>query len=443
MIWRSWSSGCNRWGTLIDGGVIKVYLQSLGCRLNQSELESLSRRFASAGHVVVDDPALADVCVVNTCAVTAEAERKSRHRARALARTNPEARIAVVGCYATLEPRRCADLPGVAWVVPNDEKERTVEIVTSSSRAPLLCEDEKQATNSRTRAFVKVQDGCDNFCTYCIVRSLRGPSRSRPVADVVAQVESLVEAGCQEAVLTGVNLGAFGRDLGLSRGLMALVVALLARTDLARLRLSSLEPWDLDADFFALWENARLCRQLHLPLQAGCDATLRRMGRRVTTSEFAGLADAARAAVPDMAVTTDVITGFPGEGEDDFRASRDFVAAMGFARLHVFPYSPRPGTPAARLPGQVERKVRDARARAMRELGDEQALSFRQRFVGREMTVLWEQQRRDGLWTGLTDNYLRVVARATGDLHNRLTAVRLLKAQNGCLVGEVSEEIEE
>jgi len=282
-----------------------------------------------------------------------------------------------------------------------------------------------------------VQDGCDNHCTYCIVRLLRGPARSRPLADVVAEVQALAEAGCQEAVLTGVNLGSYGRDLGLPGGLYALVKTLLTDTDLSRLRLSSLEPWDLDEDFFRLWESPRLCRQLHLPLQSGCNEILRRMGRRTTRREFARLVEAARAAIPDLAVTSDIIVGFPGEDEDAFRASYDFVAAMEFARLHVFPYSPRPGTAAACLPDQVPPEVRRARARAMRELGAEQASRFRQRFIGRAMEVLWEQRRRDGLWTGLTDNYLRVVTHAEDDLHDRLTATRLLTAQNGYLVGEV------
>lgn len=416
---------------------MNVYLQSLGCRLNQSEIEAMTRQFAAAGHTVVSTPAQADVCIVNTCAVTAEAERKSRHRIRSLARANPEARIAVIGCYATLAPEQAGHLPGVAWIVPNTDKGRVAEIVApypprrkgkgSGKGGPLL----------RTRAFVRVQDGCDNHCTYCIVRLLRGPARSRPLADVVAEVQALAEAGCQEAVLTGVNLGSYGRDLGLPGGLYALVKTLLTDTDLSRLRLSSLEPWDLDEDFFRLWESPRLCRQLHLPLQSGCNEILRRMGRRTTRREFARLVEAARAAIPDLAVTSDIIVGFPGEDEDAFRASYDFVAAMEFARLHVFPYSPRPGTAAACLPDQVPPEVRRARARAMRELGAEQASRFRQRFIGRAMEVLWEQRRRDGLWTGLTDNYLRVVTHAEDDLHDRLTATRLLTAQNGYLVGEV------
>jgi threonylcarbamoyladenosine tRNA methylthiotransferase MtaB len=425
---------------------MKVYLESLGCRLNQSELETMARRFKAAGHVVVSDAAQADVCVLNTCAVTAEAERKSRHRVRALARANPEARVAVVGCYATLAPERCADLPGVQWVVPNVDKDRAVEIAGKGEAnrgkdadVSALSLDLPRPYCGRTRAFVKVQDGCDNRCTYCVVRLLRGPSRSRPLADVVAEVRALAEEGCREAVLTGVNLGAYGRDLGRPGGLRALIEALLADTDLPRLRLSSLEPWDVDEAFFRLWEDARLCRQLHLPLQAGCDHTLRRMGRRITTAEFARLVEAARAAVPDVAVTTDVLVGFPGEGEDAFRASYDFVAAMAFARLHVFPYSPRPGTPAARLRGQVEREEVRERARAMREMGDGLARRFRRRFVGREMAVLWEQRRRDGLWTGLTDNYVQVVARAAGDLHNRLCRTKLVAEREGCLLGEMVE----
>ena len=427
---------------------MNVYLQSLGCRLNQSEIEALARRFAATGHVVASDPAQADVCVVNTCAVTAQAERKSRHRIRALARANLEARIAVIGCYATLMPQRCDALPGVAWVVPNVDKGRTVEIVAPSlpnppvrfpateggSTAPRFGEGPGER---RTRAFVKVQDGCDNHCTYCITRLLRGPARSRSVANVVAEVQALVGAGYQEAVLTGVNLGSYGRDLGLPGGLHTLVGTLLTHTDLPRLRLSSLEPWNLDEAFFGLWENPRLCRQLHLPLQAGCDETLRRMGRRITTAEFTRLLETARATIPGLAVTTDVLAGFPGEDEVAFRTSYDFVAAMEFARLHVFLYSPRPGTAATRLSNQVPHQVRRARARVMRELGAEQMFRFRRRFLGREMEVLWEQRRRDGRWAGLTDNYLRVVTHAEDNLHNRLTTTRLLAVQNGYLVGEV------
>jgi threonylcarbamoyladenosine tRNA methylthiotransferase MtaB len=290
----------------------------------------------------------------------------------------------------------------------------------------------------RTRAFIKVQDGCDNHCTYCIIRSLRGPSRSRPATDITAEVRALVEeAGCQEVVLAGASLGAYGHDLGLSGGLRTLVETILAETDLARLRLSSLEPWDMDEAFFELWRDPRLCRQIHLPLQAGCDATLRRMGRPITTERFAGLVEAAYAAIPDVAVTTDVLVGFPGEDEDAFCESYQFVERIGFAKLHVFPYSPRPGTPATKLPHQVPRQVRDERARRMRELGALQRRRFQNCFLGRELEVLWERELRDGHWAGWTDNYIRVIAPAEADLCGRTTRARLLALEKDHLKGEV------
>ncbi len=414
----------------------RVYLHSLGCRLNQSELEALARQLAGRGCLVVDDPARADICVVNTCAVTAEAERKTRHLLRALARANPRARIAVLGCAATLRPEELASFPGVAWVIPNKEKEQAVEALTPAPPTP-LSRRTGEGEGMRTRAFVKIQDGCDNACTYCIVHILRGPVRSRPPEEVVAEIAERVREGYREAVLTGVNIGAYGRDLGLEGGLAGLIAAILARTDLPRLRLSSVEPWDMDDPLLTLWPNPRLCRQLHLPLQSGCEATLRRMGRRITAAAYARLVERIRAAVPDMAVTTDIIVGFPGEDGAEFAESLAFVERMAFARLHVFPFSPRPGTPAARMEGQVPEPVIRERAARMRALGEQMATAFRRRFLGQEMEVLWERRRRDGLWHGLTDNYLQVVTACPADLHNRMTLTRLVGEQDGFLVGEV------
>lgn len=415
---------------------MKVYLDSLGCRLNFSEIETLARRLVARGWQVVAQPEDAALYVVNTCAVTAQAEDKSRSRVRSLAATNPHAPIAVLGCCASLAPQRCATWPNVTWVVPNAEKDHAVCILSAA--------DERAGRDGaladaflRTRAFIKVQDGCDNHCTYCVTRLLRGPGRSRALGDIVREVQARVDEGYQEVILTGVNLGSYGKALTAVDGLAGLVEALLRDTDVARLRLSSVEPWDLDADLLALWEDARLCRQLHLPLQAGCDATLRRMGRPITTAQFARLVEAARAAIPGLAVTTDVIVGFPGEDEAAFEASLDFVTEMAFARLHVFPYSPRPGTPAADAPGQVPERVRRARARRMRRLGARQAARFRERFLGREMPVLWERPNRAGLWSGLTDNYIRVVTRADADLHNRIRMTRLVRARNRHVVGEL------
>jgi threonylcarbamoyladenosine tRNA methylthiotransferase MtaB len=419
---------------------MQIYLDSIGCRLNWSEVEMLARQLIATGHSVVSRPDEADVIVVNTCAVTAQAERKTRHTIRSLHRDNPSAQLAVIGCCATLKPEALASLQGVAWVIPNADKDQTADAVTGIKQpSPTSEETLSKAGMLRTRAFVKVQDGCDNHCTYCIIRSLRGPSHSRPVGDIIAELQALTEeADCREAVLTGASLGAYGRDLGPnSVNLRTLVETVLADTDLSRLRLSSIEPWDLDETFFELWDNPRLCRQVHLPLQAGCDATLRRMGRPITTEAFANLVRAARRAIPGVAVTTDVLVGFPGEDKEAYRASYAFVKEMTFAKLHVFPYSSRPSTPATRLPGQVPHEVRDERAQQMRELGAEQRHRFQTRFLNRELDVLWEKQWKDGRWTGWTDNYIRVVARAEEDLCNRITPVVLRTLRKGYLEGEV------
>jgi len=423
---------------------MRVHLETLGCRVNQSEAETFAREFVARGVSVVSSAAEADVCVVNTCAVTSTAERKSRDRILALARANPRTRIAVTGCYATLVPETCSDLPSVEWVLPNVEKSRVTETVLQADRdvTSFSRKAARQPPIFRTRAFVKVQDGCNNSCTYCIVRRLRGSSISRPMSEVVAEVASLVDGGFQEVVLCGVNLGSYGRDHALGNGLKSLVLAILKDTDLPRLRLSSIEPWDVDAGFFNLWENARLCRSVHFPLQAGCNSTLQRMGRRITVEEFSRLVDAARESAADIAVTTDVIVGFPGEDDTAFRMSYDFVAAMNFARVHVFPYSPRSGTAAVRLSGQIPATAINARADAMRKLAAQKAFEFTSRFVGKQATVLWERKRREGWCSGLTSNYLRVDVRTNDELHNNLSDVRLVGLRNGHLLGELATACE-
>lgn len=392
----------------------------------------MARQLAARGCIVTRDSAQADVHVVNTCAVTASAERKTHRLLRVLHRANPMAHIAAVGCAVSLDAAAFAALPGVEWAVPNAEKEGVPDLIAPG---PTMQPGERK--RRRTRALVKVQDGCDNRCAYCVVWRLRGHSHSHQLKAVVAQVEALVTAGCQEVVLTGVNLGAYGRDLGMVHGLAQLVAAILQRTALPRLRLSSVEPWDLDESLLALWDDPRLCRQLHLPLQSGCDAVLRRMARPVTVGGYMRLVEAARAAIPDVALTTDVLVGFPGEDEAAFAESMAFVEAMGLARLHVFPFSARPGTAAVRMADQVPEAERAERARRMRDVGARLARSFRQRFVGREMDVLWERRRKDGLWRGLTDNYLPVVAASRARLHNCIVSTRLLSVGAEALVGEV------
>lgn len=431
---------------------MRVYLETLGCRLNFSEMERLARELIARGHHVVQAPEEADICVLNTCAVTTTAEAKSRSLARSLARANPRARLAVTGCYATLAPEAVGRLPQVAWVVDNQDKDRLAELLHAwveelpeLPASELAQPDRPPFAATRTRAFVKVQDGCNNRCTFCIVTVARGQERSRSIEDVVAEINRLVAEGYQEAVLTGVHLGAYGRDL--NTDLASLVRAILRETALPRLRLSSLEPWDLRPEFFDLWRESegRLCPHLHLPLQSGCDATLRRMARRYTTEGYARLVATARERIPDLTVTTDVIVGFPGETEEEFEQSRRFIEAMGFAHLHVFPYSRRPGTAAARMRDQVPDAIKRKRSAVMREIDIRCGRAVRRAHLGQVRPVLWEGEGREALdpgtrvWTGLTDNYLRVLAEvpADVDLHNRITPVRLSRLEGDALWGEV------
>jgi threonylcarbamoyladenosine tRNA methylthiotransferase MtaB len=419
---------------------LKVYLESLGCRLNAAEIEQLGCQLLGGGFTPAASVEEADVLVLNTCAVTAEAARKSRRRLNLLHRRNLHAAIAVLGCWVTAESEVAGAQPGVNWVVPNAEKARAADQILGSPVAPVPW---VPGLWRHTRAFLPVQDGCDSACTYCYTRVLRGPAHSTPLAAVLAQAQSMTAQGAQEIVLTGVSLGAYGHDLSGHVQLADLVAALLEQTTVPRLRLSSVEPWDVDERLLQLWENPRLCQQLHLPLQSGCDATLRRMGRRHTTAEFAARVAYARAICPEIAVTTDIITGFPGETEADFAASLGFVEELGFARLHVFPYSERRGTAATRLPGSVSPQLRTARAAQMRALGDSLAAAYRAHFAGDILPVLWERRDRAGRWRGFTSNYLEVILESAADLHNTLTAVRLLPGAGELFTGVQVEDSEQ
>ena len=421
---------------------MKIYLDTIGCRLNQAEIEAYARQFRAAGHELVASPQEADLAVVNTCAVTSEAASDSRQKIRQAARAGVE-EIVVTGCWSTLKPQEAAALPGVSRVVPNLAKDALVpEVLQIDPQRFDLEPVERQplpGARLRTRAFIKAQDGCDNRCTFCITTVARGEGRSRTVAEVLADVQAAGTA--QEVVLTGVHLGSWGQDLGAGLHLRHLVQAILAESDVPRLRLSSLEPWDLDFDFFSLWEDPRLCRHLHLPLQSGSAATLRRMARKTTPESFAALAAAARQAVPDMAITTDIITGFPGESPSEFAESLDFVRAMRFADGHVFTYSARPGTAAARMPGQVPQALRKERNAQVRAVLAEAAQAYQAAFIGQVLPVLWESATALGPqgWqmSGLTGNYLRVSAHAPRQLWNQITPVRLTTLTPTSLQGAI------
>ncbi len=422
---------------------MKIFLDSIGCRLNQSEIEKFASQFRAAGHEIVGSAADADYVVVNTCAVTAEAASDSRQKIRQAARSGAGG-IVVTGCWATLDAAAAQALPGVKRVVTNVEKDRLVADLLNLPEEVFdlepVAREPLPGAHLRTRAFIKVQDGCDNRCTFCVTRIARGAGRSRPLPDVRRDVEAALQGGAQEIVLTGVHLGSWGQDFERPARLYDLVDALLRQSETPRLRLSSLEPWDLDADFFSLWQDPRLCRHLHLPLQSGSAETLRRMARKTTPESFAALVAAARQAAPDMAVTTDIVAGFPGETEAAFAECLEYVRRMDFAAGHVFTYSARPGTAAARLPNQVPVDVRKRRNAELRAVLAESSARYRQRFVGAEMQVLWEATDAYGPegWRlhGLTDNYLKVTALSPERLWNQLSRVRLIGVEEEGMRGE-------
>jgi threonylcarbamoyladenosine tRNA methylthiotransferase MtaB len=426
---------------------MKVYLDSIGCRLNQSEMESLARQLLAAGHEIVADPAGADTAVINTCAVTAEAAKDARNLTRRIHRANGEAEIVLTGCYAAIAPQELRRLEGVTQVVDNQRKSQLIQILDpQASNLPVyeLEPLQRQAgpgAVGNTRAFIKVQDGCDNRCTFCVTTIARGEGVSRPLGDIVTEIQALTSAGYQEAVLTGVHLGSYGRDRGRAAGLSELVEAILQHTDIPRLRLSSLEPWDVAPGFFDLWQNPRLLPHLHLPLQAGSDTVLRRMARRTSQAAFCQLVAEARAAIPRLNVTTDLIVGFPGETAAEFAETMAYVAEIGFGRLHAFTYSARPGTAAARMPGQLPKALKKERISQLLALGAEMGLAYHSQFVGQTVNVLWEQAvgaDNGGLrWSGYSDNYIRVTASGPVDLFNRVTSVRVTAVTADSATGEI------
>jgi threonylcarbamoyladenosine tRNA methylthiotransferase MtaB len=424
---------------------MKIYLDTIGCRLNQSEIETMAMQFRAAGHEIVASPDQADMAVVNTCAVTNDAASDSRRRIRGIARAGV-GQIIPTGCWATLQPREAAALPNVLQVVPNNRKDSLVAEAVPHPPSSVQAFDLEPLSRQplpgihrRTRAFIKVQDGCDNHCTFCITTVARGEGRSRPLAEVLLDIHAALQGGTKEIVLTGVHLGSWGQEIGMH--LKDLIRAILRETDVPRLRLSSLEPWDLNADFFSLWEDRRLMPHLHLPLQSGCESTLKRMARKTTPGSFRGLVAAARQVMPDVAVTTDVIAGFPGETEDEFAESLAFVRETDFAGGHVFTYSARPGTGAARMKGQVRPEVRKQRNHILRQALDESEKSYRERFVGRRMSVLWESTSELDEWgwqmEGLTGNYLRVKAPASSPRWNEIDSVTLQEVQADGLRGVI------
>lgn len=425
-----------------------VAFMTLGCKVNQYETETMEGLFRQAGYRVVPFTESADVYIVNTCSVTMLGEKKSRQLVRRAWRQNEAALIAVTGCYAQLAPDVVGTLPGVRLIVGTQDRGRIVELVEEAAAGSEVLRDVGDimaadtfediplfAAPERTRAFLKIQEGCQNFCTFCIIPYTRGPLRSRALASVRREAEKLVAAGFREIVLTGIHLGAYGRDLTGTVTLADAARTVLEIDGLQRLRLGSLESVELTPALFTLLrDDRRFARHLHLPLQAGSDAVLREMHRFYDTAGYERLLARIREEVPGIAISTDIIVGFPGETEAMFQESLAFVRRQEFARVHVFPYSRRPATPAAARSDQVPHPVRRERVKMMQALADEMAADYHGKFIGTIVPVLFETQ-HEGVADGLTDTYIRVYTKGPVKV-GEITAMRLLRLYQDGLWGE-------
>jgi len=422
--------------------MIRVALDSLGCKLNQAETELLARQLAAAGYQLVSPVDEADVYILNTCTVTHIADSKSRHRLRLAHRRNPDALLVATGCYAQRAPQELTQIEGVSLVVGNNEKPYLPQLLAEASRigSPVSIQEDSTInhyTGFRTRALVKVQDGCNSFCSYCIVPLVRGREKSLPVDQVVAEVRYRVAQGYKEVVLTGVKIGSYNCD---GVNLNGLLEHILIETGVERLRLSSLQPQEISPELTGLWRNQRLCPHFHLSLQSGSGGVLSRMKRSYSLNDYEQSVSLIRSQVPEAAITTDVMVGFPGETDQEFAESYNFCRRMEFARIHVFSYSLRQGTQAAQMPQQVEDKVKKERSQKMLALAKESAQNFSQRFLGKTMTVLFEQQ-SNGLWSGHTDNYIKVYTKSSDDLTNKLLPLKLVEVRNDGVWGELGEQV--
>lgn len=400
-----------------------VAIVTLGCKTNQFESAAISEQLTRAGYQLIDFAAGAELVVVNSCSVTAATDAQSRKLIRRARRLNPQARVVVTGCYAQVDPQALAALPGVALVIGNQEKADFISHLTRLDEpGQVLVADIRQATSAKTlplssfeqrsRAFVQIQNGCDAFCSYCIIPYARGRSRSVALADVVAQVSNLAAVGYPEVVLTGIHIGNYGQDLQPQLNLLELLKAIETSAFSGRLRLGSIEPTEITTELLDYIAGAAwICPHYHIPLQAGDDAILQQMNRHYTTGFFHDLLSEIRLRQPTAAIGLDIITGFPGETDEQFKTTCQLLEQLPFTHLHVFPYSRRPGTPAAALSDQLPGNIIKQRAAQLRQLGEQKLYDFSAKFVGQQLEVVFEggsgRSRK-----GLSANYLVVQADA-------------------------------
>ncbi len=431
----------------------QVAFTTLGCKVNQFETEIMEGLFKQRGYEMVPFDQVADVYVINTCSVTHLGEKKSRQIIRRAIRLNPKAIVAVAGCYAQVSPQEIEAIEGVKVIVGTQDRQRIVDlveqaaqcmspvnIVTNIMKAEHFEDIPLFDAPGRTRAFLKIQEGCTNFCTYCIIPYARGPLRSRPLSSIIQETEKLIAAGFKEIVLTGIHLGAYGRDVEDKITLADVVRAILKIQGLVRLRLGSLESIEISDELIALMkQDDRLCSHLHLPLQAGDAVVLKAMNRHYTLDEYQQLIANIRNKVEDIAISTDIIVGFPGETPEMFNNALAFVEKMNFSRMHIFPYSRRSGTPAAEYSGQIPEEEKRRRVQIMQELAEKKADEFLQSFLNRQFTVLFEMesQKSENIIDGLTGNYIRVYTNGNQNMQGKSFQIILEKPYRDGVWGKI------
>jgi threonylcarbamoyladenosine tRNA methylthiotransferase MtaB len=434
----------------------KISFYTLGCKVNQSDTASMEKLFRDAGYEIVPFDEPSDICLINTCVVTNVGQGKSRRMIRRVSKREPKPLIVVTGCYPQTAPEEVAAIEGVDLLVGTQDRKRIVELVearlSNAGAAPFndvqalprgrdFEEMEAAVAQSRDRAFLKIQEGCDQYCSYCIIPYARGHLRSRSLESIRREVARLTEEGYKEVVLIGIHLGCYGKEKVGGPRLSDAVKTALSVPAVRRIRLGSLESVEVEDELLRLMqEDSRLCAHLHLPLQAGCDKTLKAMHRPYDTARFADLLAKIRSLVPGIAITTDVIVGFPGESEADFQASLDFIRQCRFSKIHIFPYSRRKGTPAAGMAGQLSNKEKQDRVHRLEAIDLAGSEAFRSGLIGSQQPVLWEKRNDEGFWEGLTAGYVRVYAASDrDDLTGKMTPVSLKSLHADGMKGVIIE----
>lgn len=433
----------------------KVTFHTLGCKVNQYETQAMTELFEKANYQLVPDTEVADVYVINTCTVTNVGDKKSRQFIRRAKKSNPNSIVVVVGCYAQTAPKEVLDIEGVNLVIGTNERSKIVQYVEESSphhkinavddimQVKEFEELSVQEIKGKTRAFLKIQEGCNQYCAYCIIPYARGPIRSRNATEIIKEVKTLVNNGFKEIVLTGIHVASYGKDLKEKNALIELLKQVDAIEGLERIRLSSLEPTLLTEEFVSdLSKLTKLCPHFHLSLQSGCDKILKKMNRKYTTGLYREIVERIRRYFPHIALTTDIIVGFPGETQEDFETTYRFVEEIKFSELHVFKFSPRKGTPAADFTEQVDGITKHHRSERLIALGISLRQQYQESFIGERKLVLFEASNKEneGYIEGLTDNYLKVLVKGDESMEGTLQTILLETIQGEYMIGKIVGE---